>query len=156
MFSWEPTPSKWRKATSKRSSGRAERSRRGRGAGHVHSGSSRNLGGPVVSANESGVEDPVNNPWLAAVASCGCGNEDQGAVAVPPNEDASRLAKRYRWHTESYYSASRGCSLSLLSNQLHDDGLRDQRKHAELRKLEPPPRKQLSPSSCSERNGFVL
>ena len=42
-------------------------------------GSSRNLGDPVASANESGVGSPVNNPWLAAVASCGCENEAQGA-----------------------------------------------------------------------------
>jgi hypothetical protein len=29
---------------------------------------------------------PVNNPWPAAVASCGCRNETQGAMAVPSNE----------------------------------------------------------------------
>jgi len=49
-------------------------------------GFSRNLGGPVVSANESGVGIPVNNSRPAVVASCGCGNETQGATAVPPSE----------------------------------------------------------------------
>lgn len=29
---------------------------------------------------------PVNNPWLAAVASCGCGSKAQGAAAVPRSE----------------------------------------------------------------------
>jgi hypothetical protein len=42
-------------------------------------GFSRNLGGPVTSANESGWGNPVNNPMPAAVASCSCGNETQGA-----------------------------------------------------------------------------
>ena len=49
-------------------------------------GFSRNLGDPVVSANESGVGSPVNNPRSAAVASCDCGNEAQGAAAVPRSE----------------------------------------------------------------------
>jgi hypothetical protein len=49
-------------------------------------GFSRNLGGPVASANESGVGSPVSNPWPAAVASSGCGNEAQGAAAVPQSE----------------------------------------------------------------------
>src|SRR6516162_7658652 len=42
-------------------------------------GSSRNLGGPVVSVNESGLGMPVNNSRPAAVASCSCGNETQDA-----------------------------------------------------------------------------
>src|SRR5690349_7743707 len=29
---------------------------------------------------------PINNPWLAVVAPCGCGNEAQGAAAVPSSE----------------------------------------------------------------------
>ena len=41
--------------------------------------SSRNLGGPVVSVNESGLGMPVNNSRPAAVASCSCGNETQDA-----------------------------------------------------------------------------
>jgi hypothetical protein len=49
-------------------------------------GSSRNLGGPVVSVNESGLGIPVNNSQPAAGASCGCGNEAQGASAVPRSE----------------------------------------------------------------------
>ena len=64
------------------------------------------------------VEDPVNDPWLAAVASCGCGNEDQGAVAVPPNEDASRLAKRYRWHTESSLGVAGLFTVSFIESTL--------------------------------------
>ena len=42
-------------------------------------GFSRNLGAPVVSVNESGLGIPVNNSRPAAVASCGCGSEAQGA-----------------------------------------------------------------------------
>ena len=38
-------------------------------------GSSRNLGGPVVSVDEPVLGIPVNNPWPVAVASCGCGSE---------------------------------------------------------------------------------
>jgi hypothetical protein len=49
-------------------------------------GFSRNLGGPVVSVNESGLGIPVNNSRPAAVASCSCGNKAQGAVAVPRSE----------------------------------------------------------------------
>jgi hypothetical protein len=30
----------------------------------------RNLGGPVVSIDESGLGSPVNNPWPAAIAPC--------------------------------------------------------------------------------------
>jgi len=75
----EPTPLVWRKATSKRSSGRALRSRRGRRAGHVHSGVLQEPGRSCRLRHESGMGSPVNNPWLAAVASCGCENEAQGA-----------------------------------------------------------------------------
>jgi hypothetical protein len=49
-------------------------------------GSSRNLGDPVVSVDESGWGTPVNNSRPAAVASCGCGNEAQGAAAVRRSE----------------------------------------------------------------------
>ena len=49
-------------------------------------GFSRNLGGPVVSVSESGLGIPVNNSRPAAVASCGCGNEAQGAATVPWRE----------------------------------------------------------------------
>ena len=59
-------------------------------------GFSRNLGGPVVSVNESGLGIPVNNSRPAAVASCSCGNETQGAVAVPRSEgnEASRKGRQ--------------------------------------------------------------
>src|SRR5208282_1679215 len=48
--------------------------------------SSRNLGGPVVSADESGLGTPVNNPRPAGAAPCACGSEAQGAAAVAPSE----------------------------------------------------------------------
>jgi hypothetical protein len=36
-------------------------------------GFSRNLGGPVASADESGVGNPVNNPWPVGAAPCALG-----------------------------------------------------------------------------------
>jgi hypothetical protein len=56
-------------------------------------GSSRNLGGPVVSVNEAGMGTPVNNPGPAAVASCGCRNEAQGAWRY---RDAKETKRRGR------------------------------------------------------------
>jgi hypothetical protein len=58
--------------------------------------SSRNLGGPVASADEPVLGSPVNNPWPAAIAPCVCGNEAQGAAAVPPSEgnEATREARQ--------------------------------------------------------------
>ena len=66
-------------------------------------GSSRNLGGPVVSANEPGVGSPVNNPWLAVVAPCDCGNEAQGVAAVPPSE-GNEVTRKGRQEVGVLYS----------------------------------------------------
>ena len=46
-------------------------------------GFSRNLGGPTASVDEPVLGIPVNNPWPAAITPCACGNEAQGAAAVP-------------------------------------------------------------------------
>src|SRR5580700_10334408 len=56
-------------------------------------GSSRNLGGPVVSVKETGFGDPVNNPRPAAVAPCGRGSEVQGALAVPRSEETKQRGR---------------------------------------------------------------
>jgi hypothetical protein len=41
-------------------------------------GFSRNLGGPVASVDESGVGNPVNNPWPTGVAPCARGSKTRG------------------------------------------------------------------------------
>jgi hypothetical protein len=56
-------------------------------------GSSRNLGGPVVSVNEAGMGTPVNNPGPAAVASCGCRNEAQGAWRYREAKETKRRGR---------------------------------------------------------------
>ena len=72
-----------RKATPKRSSGRAQRSRRGRRAGHVHNGVLQEPGRSPPP--QAGFGSPVNNPWPADVAPYIVG-ANQGAATVPRSE----------------------------------------------------------------------
>jgi hypothetical protein len=85
-------------------------------------GSSRNLGGPVASANESGVGIPVNNSRPATGASCGCGNEAQGAVAVPRCEgnEATREGRQevgVLRSTDEAGEPARGCAKKVRKHR---------------------------------------
>jgi hypothetical protein len=85
-------------------------------------GFSRNLGGPVASVSESGLGIPVNNSRPAAVALCGCGNETQGAAAVPRSEGngAAREGQQEGGvlrSTEEVGEPSRGCAKKVRQHR---------------------------------------
>ena len=85
-------------------------------------GFSRNLGGPVVSVYESGLGIPVNNSRPAAGASCGCGNEAQGAAAVPRSEgnEATREGRQEVGVLHITYEAgepTRGCAKKMRKHR---------------------------------------
>jgi len=76
---------KW-KTTPKRSSGRAQRSRRGRRARHVHNGVLQEPGRSCRLRRRPGFGNPVNNPGPADIAPYTPRERTQGAATVPRSE----------------------------------------------------------------------
>ncbi len=82
-----PTPFTWRKAAPKRRNGLAWKPPRGRRAGHVLHGSPRNLGGPVVSIQQTRRwEPPHQTPGCPGGVHLPGRSERSGRGVVPRSE----------------------------------------------------------------------
>ena len=53
----------------------------------------RNLGGPVVSVDEPGLGNPVNNPWPTGVAPCARGSKTRGGRRYREAKETKRRGR---------------------------------------------------------------